>query len=221
MNVKRLTARHGAVNGKLMVMTHQRSDVAAIEAFMGRIGAYDALLICKSVRGIRVGNTRYPIEVLLWLMACYNNPYFVKTFYLNKYFGYENDTVATRIERTVRNRLELRQFVDAYTLQRSKYGYARNSLSGLLFSFEGEPSYYYEATKTLERRIKWTNAGRMYPWPHSIDVLPLDDGTCDVHCVYRSKPEGLSAKSYRFKNDVVEAFYARNYDLRVLKIKVY
>lgn len=92
MNVKRLTARHGAVNGKLMVMTHQRSDVAAIEAFMGRIGAYDALLICKSVRGIRVGNTRYPIEVLLWLMACYNNPYFVKTFYLNKYFGYESDT---------------------------------------------------------------------------------------------------------------------------------
>ncbi len=159
MDVKRLKAKHGAINGKLMAMVHSRTDVAAIETFFSEIGAELALIICQSLRGCysfhfaRLSGTpaakqtqKWYAEILFWLIACYNNPMFAKTYHIGwKYGGYEGDSLSTRSERGRRNRSEMMRFLDRYTLKMFDGGWHRTLPGGIFtFSFmDVEPSYYW------------------------------------------------------------------------------
>ncbi len=192
MDVKRLKAKHGAINGKLMAMVHSRTDVAAIETFFSEIGAELALIICQSLRGCytihtigaagaavtSVKNRKWYAEILFWLIACYNNPMFAKTYHIGwKYGGYEEDSLAVRSQRGRRNRSEMIRFLDHYTLKTFEGGWNRLlPNSKWSFSFMGvEPSYYWVCTEDpLVFTVSWATVNgdlkNRYPYPTTIST---------------------------------------------------
>jgi len=187
MDVKRLKSKHGAINGKLMAMVHDRTDIAAIERFFSMIGAELALIICQSLRGFftirpiggskHVKNIRWRPEILFWLMACYNNPMFAKTYHIGwKYGGYEEDSLAVRSQRGRRNRAEMISFLDYYTLKKFDGGWHRTLPGGIFtFSFmDIEPSYHWVcADDSCVFNVNWHGIKKAicrYPYPTSIST---------------------------------------------------
>ena len=172
---------------KLMAMVHDRTDVAAIERFFSTIGAELALIICQSLRGFftirpiggskHVKNIRWRPEILFWLMACYNNPMFAKTYHIGwKYGGYEEDSLAIRSQRGSRNRAEMIRFLDYYTLKKFDGGWHRTLPGGVFtFSFmDIEPSYYWVcADDSCVFNVNWHGIKKAicrYPYPTSIST---------------------------------------------------
>lgn len=196
MNVsKRLKLTHGATNAKLMAMTHPRTDVAKIEDFFAAIGCELALIICKSLRGVysihAIGKVAWArtrtiyAEILFWLMACYNNPMFAKTYHLGwKYGGYENHSLQKRSQLGRRFRNEMLAFMNYYTfgeetVDANKRGWSRYQLnSTLTFSFaDTEPSsYWIWDNDPLAREISWRSIRgtfvARYPFPSYVTINP-------------------------------------------------
>lgn len=183
MNAKRLAVTYGKTNAKLMVLMHEQTDIARIEEFMAGIGAALALIICQSLRGIKwmeQFETRrvywYP-EVLFWLMACYNNPMFAKTYHLGyKYEGYQHDSLSARSYKGRRFRAEMVAFKDAYTRREARDASGTTTteyvspFTSRCFSFCGvEPSRIVLYKDGIERMVTWCGR-RCSNFPWHVDV---------------------------------------------------
>lgn len=186
MNAKRLAVKYGSVNSKMMVLMHPNTDIAKLEAFFAEIDVGLALIVCKSLRGfsLKIGEglkqeTWFP-ELLFWLIACYNNPQFAKTYHLGwKFHGYERFSLAQRSQIGRRYRSEMIRFLDFYTLRTdTKFGGwdRRIPNSDRTFSFMGiEPSSWWQNSEDpVEHVIAWHGAdGKFvarFPYPSMVNI---------------------------------------------------